>query len=140
MKIPDEVMWVNMLQMCTKHVGVETYTKIQNIIDKYPQWFQQEHICRNIPQEVKDDFERESSVLRYSFYPRTEMDIKDGEGISGWIKRQPVDITPITEKSLKAALNYIFVEKPEKEKRYQKALEVLHNKHYKKYKYKFNRD
>lgn len=135
--IPVDVMWVSFIKMSGVAVGIETYSKVKTIIEKYPEWFPQETIYNSIPQEVKELFEKEKSELNDSFYPRKEWDITPGEGLVAWVNRQPVDTTIMAEKSLSEALNYIFTEKPAKEKQYKTALKSLHNKHYKKYKYKF---
>ena len=135
--IPVDVMWVSFMKMSSIAVGIETYSKVKAIIEKYPEWFPQETIYNSIPQEVKELFEKEKSELHDSFYPRKEWDITPGEGLVAWVNRQPIDTTTITKKSLSEALNHIFTEAPAKKRQYLSALRKLHNKHYKKYKYKF---
>ena len=133
--IPNEVAWVWAIQMSKSPVGMETYNKVQDVIDRYPEWFQQEHVYRNIPQEVKDSFESEKDVLHLSFFPRKEMDIKPGEGIFNWMKRQEPVV--LLKKDAEESFRRVFVELPAKEKDYKKQLKQLHLKHFKKYKYKF---
>lgn len=133
--IPNEVAWVWAIQMSKSPVGMETYNKAQEVIDKYPEWFQQEHIYRNIPQEVKDSFEAEKDALYLSFFPRAEMDLKPGEGVFNWMRRQ--EPVTISKTDLDGAARYVFIELPEKEREYKKQLKQLHLKHFKKYKYKF---
>jgi hypothetical protein len=116
-------------------VGYTEYKKVEDIITKHPSFFPQEIIYRSIPQEVKDLYEKEATALRNRIFPPVEMNIKPGEGISGWAQRQVP--TPLKMFDLKESLYYIFEERPKKDREYQKGLKDIHNKHYKKYKLEF---
>jgi len=139
--IPNDVLWVWAINASTPYVGSETYEKIQRIVDENPKYFVQEHIYRSIPQEVKDSFNTESISLYSKFYPPILTDREDGEGWSDWHKRQPVNTYDSTKginaKELEKNLNYVFVEKPQKDKEYKKELKKLYDKHFKVFKYKF---
>jgi hypothetical protein len=135
--IPNEVAWVWALQYSRSPVGAETYNKVEEVIDKYPEWFRQEHIYKNIPQEVKNSFETEKDALYLSFYPRQESDIKEGEGIFNYLRRQEVLPAKINQENLEERFNYVFNVLPQKEREYKKQLKKLHLKHFGKYKYKF---
>jgi len=133
-EIPQDVLWVMTLP---KYVGGETYYKAQMIIGNYPEWFAQEHIYNSIPEEVKVEFETEKFVLYESFFPRVQIEHIPGEGIIGYCDRVNEINRSLPQKSVEESLNYIFVEKPKKEKAYRKDLVKLHNKHFKKYGYLF---
>lgn len=135
--IPNDVMWVSFMKMSQTAVGIETYRKVQDIIEKYPEWFPQEHIYNSIPEAVKILFEKEKSELHNTFFPRVAMDIIPGEGMMGYMDRVNEINMSLPVKTVQESLNYIFEEHPKKEKAYREALLKLHNKHYKKYKYKF---
>ena len=132
--VPQEVIWVTMLP---KYVGAEVYKEAQRIIEKYPEWFPQEHIYNSIPEAVKILFEKEKSELHDNFFPRVVMDRVPGEGVGSYMDRVDAINRELPVKTLEESLRYIFEERPKKEKAYRKALVKLHNKHYKKYKYKF---
>ncbi len=136
--IPQEVLIVWAMQRGTKYVGADMYRQIQDTIEKYPEYFPWEHTYSSIPQEVHNKFEEESDDLQLSFYPRKESDIKPGEGIYSWLKRQePVVLKQV---DIEEALDYLFVTAPKIEKQYEIEKIKLWNKHYKKYNLKYKSD
>jgi hypothetical protein len=58
--IPNEVIEVWAYQMSKRPVGTETYKRLQDIINKYPEHFPQEHIYNSIPNEVHIKYREET--------------------------------------------------------------------------------
>jgi hypothetical protein len=54
--MPDDVIWVLMLQNSRQPVGTETYNNVINIVKQYPDWFEWEHKYAAIPQNVHDNY------------------------------------------------------------------------------------
>ncbi|MBC7845579.1 MAG: hypothetical protein H7Y10_03705 [Flavobacterium sp.] len=135
--IPEEVLWVVAITgpyNGTFHCGLELYQKINSIIDKYPEYFPQEHIYKNIPQSVKDLFSSE----KYELYKKNNPfynDIKEGEGLVAFIERKNQE----SINKPKENLIDVILRMNNDEQEYQKQLEILHNKHFKSYGYKFTK-
>ena len=124
------------LHRLSKYVGSEVYKEIQETTAKYPEWFPWETLYNSIDKTVHNDYIKAETELYFSFYPRAKSDdIREGEGLWGYVKRQPV-YKP-TEENLKSAVNYLFVEAPKIKRDYEIARKKLWNKHYSKYKLKF---
>jgi len=133
--IPEEVMWVMAITnpySGTFYCGTELYKKINEVIDKYPKYFPQEHIYKNIPQSVKDDFELEKYDL-YKKYNHFYLDIKQGEGLIGYMNRKEEENKNKPKESVFEILERITKSDYE----YQKHLRILHDKYFKSYGYKF---
>lgn len=133
--IPEEVLWVMAITnpfTGTFYCGTELYKKINEVIDKYPKYFPQEYIYKNIPQSVKDDFELEKHDL-YKKHNPFYLDIKEGEGLIGYMNRKDEENKNKPKESLLETLQNVF----KKDLEYNKELRLLHDKHFKKYGYKF---
>lgn len=132
--IPEEVLWVTAITSPytgTFYCGLELYKKIEEIIDKYPKYFPQEHIYKNIPQSVKERFELEKYDLYSKYFIKDGP--KNGEGIVAYINR-------INEESLnkpKESLVDVVNQRIKSELEYKKELKLLHDKYFKSYGYKF---
>jgi hypothetical protein len=133
--IPEEVLWVMAITnpySGTFYCGMEMYNKINAIIDKYPKYFPQEHIYKKIPQSIKDKFESEKHDL-YKKYNPFYFDIKEGEGIVGYMNRKYEENKNKPKESLFETLERIT----KRDFEYNKELKLLHDKFFKSYGYKF---
>jgi len=133
--IPFEVIEAQCLLFLKNPVGMETYKRVEDTVKKYPEYFPWETKYNSINKSVHENYDKELSVLFDSFYPRTPMDIKPGEGIVAWESRQkvvkwgePVDFDELS-KNLTNKLN--------KDSDFKIAKKILWDKHYKKYKLKY---
>lgn len=135
--VPQEVMEAAMIMAYRPMVGLEVYNKVEAIIDKYPEWFPQEHIYRSIPEAVKELFEEEKRELYDTLFPVVDVGYVPGEGVMSHIRRVEEYSKTLPVKTLEESLRYLFEERPKKDREYHNKLKALHNKHYKKYKYKF---
>lgn len=113
-------------------VGLETYKRVHQTVEDYPEYFPWETKYNSIDKSVHEKYEEELSSLFKSFFPPTPMDIQSGEGIYAWSMRMTEeackDQEPFSTKTIKA-----FTDKIDKESNFKKAKQKLWNKHYKKY-------
>lgn len=118
-------------------VGLETYKRVEETVKQYPEYFPWETKYNSIDSSVHEKYEEKLSSLFNSFFPPTPMDIQPGEGIYAWSMRMnEVSLKnqePFSTKTIKA-----FTDKINKQYEFKKAKEKLWNKHYKKYKLKYN--
>lgn len=134
---PKEVIEVFAHLMLKRPVGEETYKRIQETINKYPEYFPQQHIYNSIPKEVHSKYSEEKLNLYYSFYPKKDSDIKLGEGIYSWVRRQEPVPLKITNLDIQELAEKVFVTAPKIKKEYEKEKRKLWNKHYEKYKLRY---
>ena len=85
--IPHEVLLVWSIKWSKQPVGMTTYNKIQEVVDKYPQHFEWEHRYKAIPQNVHDAFLKECYPERFEPIKRDES-INNGEGLMAQISKQ----------------------------------------------------
>jgi hypothetical protein len=85
--VPFEVQKVWVYQHLSQPVGLELYKEIEATIERYPEYFQWEHTYNSIPQEVHSKYSEEKLNLYYIFYPPSDINIKQGEGLVGYMKR-----------------------------------------------------
>jgi hypothetical protein len=135
--VPKEVIEVWGYQMSKQSIGMETYKRLQDTIETYPEYFPQETIYKTIPQEVHDKYYEEKKELRLKFYPRKESDIQPGEGLWDWARRQEAAPIKITNLDIKELAEKISVTAPKIKKQYETEKRKLWNKHYKKYKLRY---
>lgn len=136
-KLPSEVVEVMMYALSKQAVGLQTYKRLEATIEKYPEYFPWEHIYNNIPSQVHIDYMEQERLLFLSFYPLKESDIKGGEGIWSWVRRQGHPPSKITKEDLQELANQVFVVALKIKKEYETAKIKLWGKHYKKYKLKY---
>lgn len=133
--IPSEVMWVATIKYSGIRVSIETYNKMNDIIDKYPQYFQWEHKYNSIPSEVHEAFDRECYPQRYE----PIVFDSNSEGILAQMnKQQPINmgegfnLLELFEK-YQENLN----KEREAEIAKEKRVKAIWKKHYSKYKLKY---
>ena len=126
--IPHDVWWVWTIQYANQPVGSDTYNKIQEIIDKHPQYFEWEHKYKKIPQDVHDAF------LKECYHQIFEPINKSEKLITKITKLEPTKPT-IKEwiDTLKKFKNQIHTKKIKQ----NETAKHICNKHYKKYKLKY---
>ena len=76
-EIPEEVLYVVAMQQ-VGFVGSETYSKIQEIIGKYPEYFPWEHKYSKVPTEVHEAYRKEERAIYDEVYPREKIDREGG--------------------------------------------------------------
>lgn len=142
-KIPKEVLeYMAMTSVNGGMLGLKMFTRCQEIINKYPNWFQWEHKYKSIPKEVHDAYIKERNpnidkplVLRDGFNGILN-ELKDKsnavnlgfnkEGIEGF--------------SISKALSEIFKAQEDARielKKEEAKSKELWDKHYKKYKLEY---
>lgn len=134
---PKEVIEVFAHLMLKRPVGEETYKRLQETINKYPEYFPQQHIYNSIPKEVHQKYQEEKLNLYYSFYPPSGAGMKEGEGLVGYMDRIQEENKNKPQKSMKEVIVEIFETAPKIKKEYEKEKRKLWNKHYKKYKLRY---
>jgi len=132
--IPFEVLKVSLYKGVNRYVSAETYKRLQATIDKYPEYFPWEHKYKSIPQEVHDLYHKEEIELYYSHYPRSGGGMKEGEGIVAYMRRVQEENKNKPVKPLVEVIEDVFT----KENQYNILKKKLWNKHYSKYKLKYN--
>lgn len=73
---PADVIWVIYIAKSGIPVGSGTIQRINEIVDKYPEWFPWEHKYKAIPQSVHDAFEAEA-------YPQTPISFTNDDNSKG---------------------------------------------------------
>jgi hypothetical protein len=131
--LPYEVIEVIAYQMAKRPVGLETYNKIKETIDKYPQYFPWEHLYNSIPSEVHARYNAEELSLYYSFYPPSGGGMKQGEGIVAYASRLNEENKNKPTQSLEECIKDMFQASVKRKKQYEKEKKKLWDKHYKKY-------
>lgn len=126
-EIPAEVREVVILNRIGALVGLEKLRWIQEIMDKYPEYFEWEHIYSKIPQEVHNAFQVEA-------YPKEESNaIPYGEGLWTQLSKSPP--SPV-KKLTKEDLYEFFAQQREKDEAQvdnEKRVRKVWDKHYGKY-------
>lgn len=122
-KLPPEVMEAMCISML-KYVGQDMYNRFLEIVKKYPKYFPQEYSYHFVvPEGVHTAYREERDRLYEKFYPpQKEATIYKFEAF--------------TKESLKEMFSS-WEQKLQKDKNYQKELKKVWNKHYKKYKIKY---
>ena len=132
--IPWPVMKVGIYQQ-QKYVSSDTYKDIQQTIKDYPEYFPWETLYNSIEQSVHDNYLKEEVLLSESFYPPSEPFKDISKGI--WAHVRSVEPYIHSKEAIDNAMEELFVNKPAKEKEYQKQLRQLWDKHYKQFNLKF---
>lgn len=82
--IPNEVVWVYIIQWGKQAVGSNTYEEMERIIEKYPKYFPWEHKYKSIPKEIHEAYRREKNP------DRDKPIVCSGEGLLAQIKTSKV--------------------------------------------------
>ena len=131
-EIPQEVLSVVAMQQAP-FVGSKTYSKIQEIISKYPEYFPWEHAYKKVPTEVHDAYREEERTVYYEVYPRQKVDTECGilAQISKQVKFEDIPTMPFAD--------YVKIQQQimDKEAELETRLKTAWNKHYKKYKLEY---
>jgi hypothetical protein len=133
--IPNEVLWVLSIKWSKQPAGMTIYNKIQEVVDKYPQYFEWEHQYKAIPQNVHDAFLKECYPERFEPIKWDES-INKGEGLMAQISKQEPVKFPSTQKELVEILNNFEKGMNESEQRridYEKKVRKIWDKHYRKF-------
>lgn len=137
--IPFEVQKVWAYQSLNQSVGLELYKEIEATIEKYPQYFQWEHTYNSIPKEVHSKYSEEQLNLYYSFYPPSGLEMKEGEGLVGYMRRVEEENKNKPEKSMREVIIEICETAPKIKKEYETEKRKLWDKHYKEYNLKYRK-
>ncbi len=133
--IPSEVWWVVSLQHRNQPVGLEVYNRIQEIIDKYPEYFEWEHKYKAIPDEVHEAFNNEC-------YPPEKPVKSNGKGIMAYIEESEVVTFSVNKKDiiqlLKGWQESVELEREKKDAE-TRRIKKIWNKHYGKFKLKYRK-
>jgi hypothetical protein len=130
--IPSEVLWVWNVQLSTPFVGLETMNKINEIIDKNPEYFKWEHKYKSIPEEVHEAFNKECYPER--FEPIQFEEFK-GESLLSQISKS-IERKPITYQGMVDSLQMYCDNKNKELRKEQERIareKKIWNKHYSKF-------
>jgi len=131
-EIPKDVLWVCMMQQAW-FVGSETYDKIHEIIEKYPNYFPWEHTYKKVPSEVHQAYRKEKECMYNEMYPPVKYN--NGDGIIAQLdKKVNFNDIPLLSFSQFIELQQSAINK---EAEYEKRLKKLWDRHYSKYKLEY---
>lgn len=147
--IPSEVAQVMAWQMGAVngrlYVDADQYTKIQNTIAKYPNYFPEETKWNKIPSSVHTEYQKDISEAHDRLIPKKEGELEmiEGEGMFGYIERLHKHQMELAEKNKGKKLNFeenmktLFLDM-EREGDFREAKKLIWKKHYGKYNVKFD--
>jgi len=141
--IPHEVAWVLCVQMGQIPLGIDSYEKAQEIIEKYPEHFPWEHKYKSIPKEVHDAFEAECYPERGKSIESLFDDLEEGVRLREQVMNQTyvsVDPMKFTKDDFVRMLDEMEAherKRKEEERAEEIRVKKIWDKHYKRYNLKY---
>lgn len=128
--VPADVWEVWAIRMVGQPIGMTTWNRCNEIIKRYPEWFEWEHKYDKIPKEAHEAYQREAHPERYE-----PIKLGTEEGFVGIIPSLSPP-QPEPERSLKEVFAMLFKQQQEarelKDAENKKA-KAIWDKHYSKY-------